>query len=81
MKEDYDASYEEHKALALAVMLCKENNLNLKQLEELGLQRYNALQTRHNFISNEAYEELVKNFIIYPEIKRPRRRRSNETLY
>lgn len=64
LRENYDRSFEEHKALALAVMLCKENNLNLKQLQELGLQRYNALQKRGNYITDLAYEELVKNYII-----------------
>lgn len=64
LRKDYQRSYDEHKALALAVMLCKDKNLNLKQLQELGLQRYNALQERGNFITDLAYEELVKHYII-----------------
>ena len=62
--EAWEISNKEHEALALAVKLIKCCDLNLKQLEELGLQRYNALQKRGNFITDEAYEELVKNHII-----------------
>ena len=82
-KANYRSLYEawehaeiEHRALALAVNLCKDNNLNLNQLEELGLQRYNALQTRRNFISDMSYEELVKHYIIRPDRRTTRNERT-----
>ena len=62
--EESDRSYEEHRALALAVRLCKDIDLNLNQLEELGLQRYNALQKIPHHITDLEYEELVKHYII-----------------
>lgn len=77
LREGWELSYKEHKALALAVKLIKCCDLNLNQLEELGLQRYNALQERGNFITNNDYEELVENHIII-QGERYERRKENK---